>query len=238
MALIRDEAAFLQALKGGFFKQIFARKGVGGSPPLYTKADYLRQAGWPEGLRQGLARVPDSFFTGFTMHPEQAPWLVQQLQSQRWGSVLEFGSGLSTILMALACPAPTKIYSLEHEAAWHKVTAQALKVLGLASRVKLIVAPLRKFKRGPETFQVHELKALKQARVKADFLLIDSPPGVIGRGGVLPAVGGYLKPGCLVVLDDAERVAEREWVRRWTKEGRAELLGYVPLGRGAAVLRA
>jgi hypothetical protein len=39
-----------------------------------------------------------------------------------------------------------------------------------------------------------------------------------GRYGLLPVVRPFLAPGCLILLDDADREGEREALARWSSE--------------------
>ncbi|MHC4846180.1 MAG: hypothetical protein ACYTCU_08465, partial [Planctomycetota bacterium] len=45
----------------------------------------------------------------------------------------------------------------------------------------------------------------------------DGPPGDTrgGRYGLFPLMGGRLAPGCVLLLDDAEREGEQDVARRW-----------------------
>ena len=57
----------------------------------------------------------------------------------------------------------------------------------------------------------------------ADLLLVDGPPGDCGPASRKPALSrlaAKLSPGCLVMLDDADRPGEAEAIREWEREHR------------------
>ena len=52
------------------------------------------------------------------------------------------------------------------------------------------------------------------------LVICDGPPGTTkgGRYGFLPMMKQKLKPGCVILLDDAAREQEQLIVEHWTKE--------------------
>lgn len=131
------------------------------------------------------------------------------------GTILECGSGLSTILLGLvAHRTGNKVWSLEHDPSWAKKVRSTLKRYGIES-AELCETDLRDY--GPYLWYDPP-----KDRMPEDFSVVvcDGPPGKTagGRYGVLPIMKSHLKPGCVVLLDDAGREGEREIVARWAEE--------------------
>lgn len=104
---------------------------------------------------------------------------------------LEFGSGLSTIAFTQRGVDHTAI---EHDPLWVK------RVLAASPNANVVHAEI---KDGWYDWRP-PLGALY------DFILIDGPPGKIGRRGCLDVVPGILAPGGTVVVDDTHRPEERQ----------------------------
>jgi predicted O-methyltransferase YrrM len=230
--LIVDETAFLEALD-----RHWRRAGADALEGPDPQGAFIRQGAWSPAVRRALKKLPEGFITNYTLRPAVAALYYRLLKGRAPKAVAEFGSGASSVLMALACAPGTQLFSLEHDALWARRSGAALKALGLERSLALVHAPLRWRSGPPGADRVHSVEALKRAKVKLDFVLIDAPPGSVGRGGVYPAVKPYLNAGCLLLLDDARRSEERRWVRRWTRDKALKLLGYVAKGHGAALMR-
>lgn len=155
-------------------------------------------------------------------------------------SVLEFGAGRSSLVMASALDARGggRLTSIEHqpefaERAWARLpefpSVDALLVrAGLARRFSMHGL-------------LHEYTGIHDAldaRAPFDFVFVDGPPGHFGRDATLLAAAPHLSPGCVVLLDDAARAAEQTAVRRWERALDVErLFESTSLGRGVVVLR-
>jgi hypothetical protein len=131
------------------------------------------------------------------------------------GPILECGSGLSTVLLGLVADrAHNQVWSLEHHAGWAVRVSGELRSNGIES-VEYCVADLRDF--GEFTWYDPPLH-----RMPSDFALVicDGPPGDTpgGRFGLLPVMRSHLRPGCVILLDDAERPDERRILERWAGE--------------------
>jgi len=139
--------------------------------------------------------------------------------------VVELGSGISTVVLArLLSARGGRITSLEHDPDWAGVVGGQLSREGLTGVATLIEAPLEPSAlslSGAPWYAESAVGALPPAGI--DLLLVDGPPGY-GEGmshsryPALPALADRLAPGCLVILDDADREPEREIVRRWEAE--------------------
>lgn len=130
------------------------------------------------------------------------------------GPILECGSGLSTVVLATVSRQP--VWSLEHDPEWRDRTQSALARYGCL-RAQVVWAPLRSY--GEFAWYDPPL-----AMMPRDFALVvcDGPPlGTPGgRYGLLPVMRSRVRPGGVVLLDDAGRDAEALVAERWVSEFR------------------
>ena len=131
------------------------------------------------------------------------------------GSILECGSGLSTLVAgALIDGSETTLYALEHDAHWYERICDVVDNFNLRN-VRPVYAPLQDF----GAFSWYDVRGAGLPR-DISLVLCDGPPGSTrgGRYGLLPVMRGHLLPGALVLVDDCKRAEERDIVDRWIKE--------------------
>lgn len=151
---------------------------------------------------------------GWSAHHEYLAALLHHARTAA-GPVLECGSGLSTLVLGLALRHRARtVWSLEHDPFWAERTRGLLRGYGVET-VDLCVADLRSY--GRYTWYQPPLE-----RMPSDFALVvcDGPPGGTagGRYGLLPIMRARLAAGCVILLDDMERLAEQETIETWVKE--------------------
>lgn len=139
------------------------------------------------------------------------------------GSTLECGSGLSTILVgAIAKKRGKSHWVLEHSAEWIMRVRRFLKRYDLDT-VVLCETALRDY----GSFSWYD--APVELMPDFDLIICDGPPGRTtgGRYGLVPIMKERLTPGCVILLDDADREQERAIADRWKTElgGSFEILG-------------
>jgi hypothetical protein len=138
-----------------------------------------------------------------------------QAARQIQGPILECGSGLTTLLLGLvAQQTGRRVWTLEHNASWANKVQNALahhSILG----VNVCLAQLC-------DYQSYVWYAAPKTHMPTDFALVvcDGPPGntLGGRYGLLPQMRAHLRPGCIVLLDDATRPGEQQVLQRWALE--------------------
>jgi predicted O-methyltransferase YrrM len=131
------------------------------------------------------------------------------------GPILECGSGLSTVLLGVVADRTgATVYSLEHQAVWAQRVSRVLRRYGIAS-VELFVSDLRGY--GAYSWYDPPVDHLPE---DVSLVVCDGPPGTTrgGRYGLLPVMRSRLRPGCVILLDDAQRPDEREIAARWARE--------------------
>jgi len=161
-----------------------------------------------ENLIYGWGNHPWSAKQEFIQAMVQAAWQVQ-------GPILDCGSGLSTLLLGVvAQQTGQRVWSLENNPFWANKVREALARYRI-DNVDICLAELRNHKS-------YSWYAAPKDRMPTNFALVvcDGPPGHTfgGRYGLLPEMRAHFKPGCIILLDDAERSGEQEVLIRWSRE--------------------
>ncbi len=195
-----------------------------------------------------LGRFISGNESSWTLSPATLLYLWRQLIKRRPGCIVEFGSGLSSLVFASFAQFAEKsgvvvsVISIDHDAEWLENTRERLARHGVLNYVRLVHAPIADQEilgRVRPAYQVPpDVLQSVANRGGIDFCLIDGPPSQIGRSGCLPIVQPFLAPNAILLLDDAFRTGEqaawREWTSRWSQSMRRTRL--VPTyHRGLAV---
>lgn len=148
---------------------------------------------------------------------------VQSLIEESPRTLVECGSGVSTLMLALAAEQhdlPTRVVALEHDAQYAQETRQLLARHGMADRAEVRLAPLQPVALSGHDTPWYDAAALDDLK-DIGILLVDGPPGATGpqaRYPALPLLRDRLSPRCLVVMDDLNRAADLEVAKRWNDE--------------------
>lgn len=128
-------------------------------------------------------------FTSWMLTAETCRLLVERLMELRPKLAVEFGSGLSTALMAPWCD---ELLSLDHDPR-HAAPWPCVRICRIKDGTYVTDLP-----------------------DGIDFALIDGPPGRrYGRGGTFPSLWPHLADDFEVWLDDADRDLERGYLEAW-----------------------
>ena len=173
---------------------------------------------------------------GYAAAPDALAQLVRILDDRTPDSVVELGSGVSTIVIArrLQQAGRGRLVALEHLPEHAERTRGELAAHGLADVGSVIDAPLEEVTIGSATWSWYRLGAGMPAAI--DALFVDGPPGGTGtlaRYPALPLLVDRLAPGAVVFVDDGDRPDEREMVRRWQAEHEGLETRYLALTKGA-----
>lgn len=137
--------------------------------------------------------------------------LVCQHAISAGGPVLECGSGLTTLLLAVtAGRRGVPVWSLEHDDGWYRATRRVLLYFRLRG-IHLCHAPLVRYD-GYEWYEA----PLPLMPARFGLVVCDGPPGSTlgGRGGLMPVMGRRLQ-GATILVDDAERPSEQAMLANW-----------------------
>lgn len=150
--------------------------------------------------------------TGWSAKSEYLSAVVDEF-SRTDGPVLECGSGLSTIILAvLASVSGRVVWTLENSSEWAAKVSDELDCLGLES-VRICTRPLKNY--GPYSWYDPPLEEMPDT---FSLVVCDGPPGSGhgGRFGMLPVMRDHLAPRLSILLDDTIRDDEKEIATRWS----------------------
>lgn len=173
-----------------------------------------------EALLQALPRLgahellPPS--GGFAMNARALAELSDVLLERRPTRVVELGSGTSSVWVARHLESTGgRLVSIEHDERYAAATRAQLARQGLTAIAEVRLAPLRDIGDGRRWYDRAALADLKDI----DLLIVDGPPGAVchhARKPALEVLRDSLRPGAIVMLDDADRSQEQEILAEWT----------------------
>jgi hypothetical protein len=195
-----------------------------------------------------LARLlADEELGKWSMCPDTLNFLEQKIRDCRPCTILELGSGVSTICLAQYMHdthgAASKIYvcSVEQDRKVIESVRDRLKTINLADNVQFFHAPLGKQEIAGYRTTCYDLPADLFTTVndlRPDFIVIDGPAAEEGaRFGTLPLVRDIVAPRSQFFLDDAFRDGELEIARRWAELPDVQIDGILPTEKGLLVGR-
>lgn len=140
----------------------------------------------------------------------------------RWTTVVECGSGISTVLLAreFKARASGHVYALEDDPAWCDLVREMLAERGLSNWATVVHAPLVETTVDGMSFRWYDRGAIEHvlALPKIDALIVDGPKGATGslaRYPALPIFRHQLGESFMLLLDDGHRADETEIARLW-----------------------
>ena len=146
--------------------------------------------------------------------------LVDRLVSERPATVVEGGSGVSTVVMALAAKEhgiPVRIVALEHQPAWAEHTRAMLERHGVGEYAEVRIAPLARTSIAEHETPWYDEAAIADLR-GIGLLLVDGPPDATGeraRYPMVPLLEDRLADRCTILVDDTGRPGDADVVERW-----------------------
>ncbi|MCY6494610.1 glycosyltransferase [Leptolyngbya sp. GGD] len=177
----------------------------------------------------------------WALAPQALVWLEEFIQSQHIQSVVELGSGHSTISLAKFQQQGiiSRSLTLEHDRYWHQDTLKQLEMKQLSNDVQIQHCPLQVQSVQGEPYLWYDFTQI--ISFATDLILIDGPPHTVGKLARYPALHqlkSFIQPGTWVILDDYHRSSERDTVKRWLQElPTLRLIETLPINTGLAVLQ-
>ena len=164
--------------------------------------------------------------------------LVEVVQPRR---VIEFGSGLSTVVLAsLVGRYGGRVLSFEHKARFARRTVDALRERRLDGVASVAQQRLTLRRYGAKILPTHAIRwSDSEEFQECEVALIDGPPGWIGREATLYELFPRLAIGGWVVVDDMNRSRDRRWLPAWKRvfANALEVQLFPAIGEGVALLR-
>lgn len=178
---------------------------------------------------------------GWAASPDVLLLLIGLLRTERPRTVVDLGSGTSSIWMAhmvRQLDLPTRIIAIDHDQEYADQTRRQAEALELTDVLQVRHAPLVAVDLGGEQWPWYDIAGLADVD-QCDLLFVDGPPGSVrpmSRYPALPMLVTRLSPRAKVVMDDFIRDDEQKIVRRWLDEYDGWRMTRLPLEKGTAVL--
>ncbi len=156
---------------------------------------------------------------GWSIDKALSEALLRILADLNVTKVVEIGAGYSSIIFHYGLAKkekPFEVFSIEENVEWFKIPTELKSVVSMKN-MHFMTGSL-KFVFG--YFGIHaryNIPERKNIPNEIDFVFVDGPPYYFGREGGLDEIYSKLKPGCLIVLDDAERYTEQCVIYKWLK---------------------
>jgi predicted O-methyltransferase YrrM len=192
------------------------------------KRNFIVEDGYALQLIRPLLEGAYLPFTNSSLRPLGLAYLMNDIVVNARKSILEFGSGISTILMGRLIRMNNlgaKIISVEHNRQWADIIQASIRLEGLEDIVSILYAPLKDWPTSLESNLWYELDADAGVFAGAffDMVVIDGPPAYeaskeLSRYPALPFIYDKLSARSSVFLDDVDRWGERVIINRWEKE--------------------
>jgi predicted O-methyltransferase YrrM len=170
-------------------------------------------------LQSLLNNYPYVPFTSTGMRPVVLAYILNEIVVNSRRDIIEFGSGISTILMARLIRKNNlraKVYSVEHDPLWIKKLGKLLSEEDLLDLVHFIEAPLEEIETDMGSLNWYSKKNIfsEIEGAKFDLVIVDGPPAHSSKSRFsrYPAFGeiiSYLKDDCCLILDDIDRPGEK-----------------------------
>lgn len=158
---------------------------------------------------------------GWAASPDLILYCVDRLLAERPELLVECGSGVSTLFLALAAQQhglATRLVALEHDEHYANSTRALLERHGVDGRVEVRLAPLaRSSVPGHETPWYSESALDGLDRI--GMLLVDGPPmttGPLARFPAVPLLREHFAARCTIVMDDLNRASDQETANLWS----------------------
>ncbi|MDR2080481.1 MAG: class I SAM-dependent methyltransferase [Campylobacteraceae bacterium] len=181
---------------------------------------------------------------GWPMSPDILLRLHEYIAFAKPQKIVEFGSGVSTIVIcdALRQNGEGLLYSIDHLEHFGAQTLQNIKKESLENFIDLRIAPLEFWQgehmySGQEPAFWYQRKCIDDIR-DIDLLIVDGPPGLtcpFARYPAVPALYGRLSPNAKVWIDDANRNEEKEICKTWADKYNMNV-EFFPLEKGLGIL--
>ena len=205
--------------------------------PLFPNYESLHSKGESLDIPQLKMILASDLLGGWALDAQTIKLLWNLLWRDTPQTIVEYGSGASTILLAV------------YASLFYRQTGKVCHVISLETDKQHKGAVERRLNEndlvGFSTILLlsrndhgaYELSTLRSELgcASIDFLLIDGPSGPPGcRHDTLPAILPHCKIGARWLLDDAFRDGELEILKAWSQMPRIRTKGIFPVGKGLA----
>jgi predicted O-methyltransferase YrrM len=205
-----------------------AGRHMGQFEQAYHVQDRWLQDIYALGALQPLLKDSYLPFTSSSLRPARLAFVLNEIVINERRSILEFGAGVSTIMIGRLIKANrmnTRLIAIEHIGDWAAILSRMLEAEGLDRIVSVVHAPLVAYPSADHSDDWYDTALLERTLGEQtfDMVLVDGPPAFEAakkkaRYPALPFVYRMLARQFSLFLDDADREGERLVLGRWTED--------------------
>ncbi|MFC2085573.1 class I SAM-dependent methyltransferase [Bacteroidota bacterium] len=178
---------------------------------------------------------------GWAVSPDFANLICYMIYERKPEVVVELGSGVSSLIIALCLKkiGKGKLVTVEQSKEYFSITGKYFKLYDLESNAKIIHAPVQKIDINNDSWSWYSITK-NMFPGKIDFLIVDGPSGDLqkmARYPALPFLKDRLSDDPIVILDDGSREDEQEIVKRWSAEYPDYGTEFIENEKGAFILK-
>jgi hypothetical protein len=164
-------------------------------------------------------------WTSSAPRPGLLSCLINDIRINRRSRIVEFGSGVSTLVIAKALdPEEQKMITFEHDREWANLVTEQLMRHGLADRCQVVHAPLVPCEQSIDGSSWYDTATIRESvgSLDVDVVVCDGPPAYstgsrMARYPAIPVLRHFLSDRYSVYLDDIDRSGEREIAKKWSE---------------------
>lgn len=167
-------------------------------------------------------------FTGSSLRPFCMAHMVNDIVINNRKSIIEFGSGISTIMIGRLIKKNklnATLLSIEDNQDWVKTLTAILKAEQIDDVINLQYVPLKACKLAHDNNKWYDVRTLKEhvKNKRFDMVIVDGPmawePGKgMARYPAVPFIANKLEKNFCIYLDDAIRPGEQKVIKTWEAE--------------------
>ncbi len=174
-------------------------------------------------LQPLLADLPYLPFNGGALRPMCMAYILNEIIINQRKFILEFGAGLSTIMMARLIKKnklDTKIITVEHNVKWATIIKEYLENENLLQFVNIIKTDLKEIETSLGNVNWYDYNLIKKTigDEKFDLIIVDGPPANTEKikysrfPALVNLTNNFAEDFCLI-LDDANRKGEQDIIK-------------------------
>lgn len=182
------------------------------------------------------------FFGGWSIDSFLAKFLATHLLENKPGTIVEIGSGSSSILIAQCTKKigyTPKHIAIDHEHRYLELTKKTAALNGVEKRIEFHECPLKEIDiPGHKGAWYHDVLNSIDSN-KIDLLIIDGPPEqtcAFARYPALPMLYSQLSEECTIILDDSSRDDEKNIIKKWMELYPEFEATFITEGHGVTIL--
>ncbi|RYM34012.1 hypothetical protein ERX46_08585 [Brumimicrobium glaciale] len=158
----------------------------------------------------------------WTVSSDYASEVVNSILLNNGGTILDIGSGISTVLYGAAIKKCGKgrVISLEHSKEYYDKTISLIREHKLEDICEIHYCPLKEYVIAGKKWLWYDIEKVKLPKELA-IISVDGPPGDtqhLARYPVLPILISTVSLNTIIYLDDANRDEEQEIAKQWKNQ--------------------